>query len=153
MRKSKMLILTICLAVVFVLTGCGAKKSITASDFEKRAEKNDYEVYDISDQYSSIDYIEKVIVAKTDDWQVEFYQLSDEEHANGMFKTNQKKFETMKGKASAGTSSSMANYSMYKLSSNDEYMYLSRIDDTFLYLKVDSKYKDKVVDFVKELGY
>ena len=45
------------------------------------------------------------------------------------------------------------NYSSYTLKTGGYYMYLSRVDNTFLYVKVKDTYQDSVKKMVKELGY
>ena len=47
----------------------------------------------------------------------------------------------------------MKNYSKYTLQSDNKYMVVSRIEDTVVYVKVDSKYKDQIKDLLKEIGY
>ena len=58
-----------------------------------------------------------------------------------------------KGNASGETSVSMKNYSKYSLSTGGKFKVVSRIDNTVVYLNVDSNNKDAVRDLLDELGY
>ena len=70
-----------------------------------------------------------------------------------MFTTNKLDFESKKTDNNVETSASMKNYDTYSLTNNGEYSYLSRVDNTFLYVNVKQEFKDKVKDFVDKLGY
>ncbi len=79
--------------------------------------------------------------------------MSDESSAIGFYQNNASRFETMKANSSAQTNISGKNYSKYTLSSSGKYMVVSRINNTVVYLNVDSSYKDEVKTILSELGY
>ena len=136
------------------LTGCGNKNMISKDDFITKAENNDLVVTDATNQYSSYGYITSATIAQhSDGWQIEFYVLDDAANAQSMFNTNKTNFENSKGGTATETSASMGNYSTYGLTSNGYYMYVSRVDNTLLYVRVKDTYKDKVKDVIKDLGY
>ena len=60
---------------------------------------------------------------------------------------------SLKTNASASATVSMNNYATYSLTTNGKYKYLSRIDNTLVYIDVDESYKDIVKDIMKEIGY
>ncbi len=153
--KIKRLVLSImCLVSLFGLTGCGNKTEITTDQFKSKVESNGLLTTDVTTQYSEYEYVKEATVAlKEGEYQIEFYVLDNEANATSMFNTNKTIFETYKGNASKETSSSVGNYSKYTLQSNDLYMYLCRVKNTLLYIKVDDKYKDDVKNIVKDLGY
>ncbi len=45
------------------------------------------------------------------------------------------------------------NYDIYSLTSNGDFMYLCRIDNTLLYIDVEDIYKDEVKEIIDELDY
>ena len=45
------------------------------------------------------------------------------------------------------------NYSKYTLEANGKYSVVSKINNTILYVNVDSQYKDTVKDIIDEIGY
>lgn len=97
--------------------------------------------------------MKQLLLGSSDGWQVEFYVLDDSANATAMFNTNKNIFENYKGNSSSEKSSSIGNSASYSLTSSGYYMYLCRIDNTLLYVKVQDIYKDTVKDLVKELGY
>jgi len=70
-----------------------------------------------------------------------------------MYNTNKSKYESEKANVSSSTTSNMKNYSTYSLNTNGTYKYLSRIDNTLVYVDVDEDYKDDVKEIMKEIGY
>ena len=140
--------------MLFVLTGCGNKNVITTNDFISKTEKLGYTTTNVIEQYASYSYVKEATVAQSSEgYQVEFYTLDDEANATGMFNTNRSTFESYKGNSSSESSSSMGNYSSYTLTSSGYYMYLCRVENTLLYVKVNDTYKDSVKKLIKELGY
>ena len=79
--------------------------------------------------------------------------ITTETDAKAMFETNRKSFENSKGSVSTEKSINLGNHSLYSVTSNGFYMYLSRIDNTLVYAKVSETYKDTVKDFINELKY
>lgn len=154
MKKRNILLIVVFL-VLFILTGCGSKKVITTSDFKAKTEELGYTALDITSQYTSYGYIKEATVAESQDggFQVEFYVLDNESNAVGMFDTNMDTFKTYKGNSSTESSSSMGNYSNYTLTTDGYYMHLCRVDNTLLYVRVESVYEDTVKSLIKELGY
>ena len=153
MKKKGILFTALCFLMLFLVTGCGKKTVITTSEFISKAEKAGYQTTDITAQYSSYEYIKEATIAKNDNYQVEFYVLDGEDKAKGMFDTNKTDFENSKGSSSSYSTVNLANYSTYALTSAGKYMYLARVENTLIYIKVDEKYKDSVKGFVKDLGY
>lgn len=156
MKKIKNIIsLIICFIAVLTVTGCKDKKSITADEFKNTMESNDYTVQEATDQFSEYDYVEKVYIALISDssYQIEFYQLSDDDYATSFYNNNKSIFEESKSSKNSETSVSMANYSKYTLETNGKYKVISRINNTAIYLNVDAEYKEDVKSILKKLGY
>ena len=160
MKKSVIIIVVIAVTLIAVIGVVfinlnKEKISITASDFKNSMEQKGYAITDANSQFSQYDYVKQVYIASSNDYsfQIEFYELSDENYAMNFYNNNKSKFETSKGNASAETSASLKNYSKYTLSSNGKYMVVSRIDNTVIYVNVNDNYKDTVKDILKELGY
>ena len=70
-----------------------------------------------------------------------------------MFESNKDYFKDREGSTRVTSSYSIGNYNLYSLTSNGDYMYLCRVDNTLLYIDVEDEYKDEVKDIVEELGY
>ena len=155
MKKKKITIaVVISILTLFILTGCGNKTAASIETFEQVSKEHGNEIIDITDQYQSYENLEKVIISKnTDDWNVEFYILNSEDSASSMFNLNKETFEKEKKDTSSQSSSSFGNYETYTLTTGDYYMHLCRVDNTFLYVKVNKENKDAVKKLIKDLGY
>lgn len=131
------------------------KESMTASQFKTLMEERGFVVSDATSQFSEYDYVEQVYVAAPSDYsyKIEFYELSDVEYATSFYNNNKSIFESSKGNTSGETSVSMNNYAKYTLSTSGKYKVVSRIDNTVVYLNVDSDNKDVVKDLLDEIGY
>lgn len=156
MKKGFKILTTFMVAIVmtFVVTGC-SKERISAEKFKSKMESKGYNVVDITDQYSSSDKFIKVYVAlpKNKTYQIEYYQLKDVDAAISVFESSKTNFENSKGVSSVNTNVSLGNYSKYTLATNGKYKMISRVEDTLIYVDVDSSYKNKVIDAIDSLGY
>lgn len=149
--------------VVFILIGISIiaynilnkeKTPISAESFNTIMGEKGYIMVDITNQYAEYgDYVLKGYLAQKSGYQIEFYELSSEENAIDAYNTNRSLFESQESNVSASYTISMNNYGTYSLTTKEEYKYLSRIDNTLIYVNVDKDYKDTVKDILKEIGY
>lgn len=154
MKIKKIFSLLFVLIFIFTLTGCMEKKMITSDQFIKLSKENKLTVYNVTDQYKKEDNIKKGFVSiNLRGWKVEFYELTSSDSAEEMFDTNKALFEKEKTKNSSDASSNIRNYNTYSLTTSLNYYYLSRVDNTLLYVKVDLSHKKDVKTFVEKLGY
>ena len=160
MKKGLIFVLVI---VAVIVIGVGIliaslnkeKVAITPNTYKTTMESKGYVVSDVTSQFAQYgDYISKGYVAqKGTDYQIEFYELSNLDNATNFYNTNKTKFELQKGNASGSYTASMKNYSIYSITTNGKYKYVSRVDNTVIYIDVDEKYQDDVKSVIKELGY
>lgn len=140
--------------VGFFITINKEKEHISADEFNTIMENKDYTTIETTSLFVQYEnYMYKSYLAKEDGYQIEFYELSNEENAIDMYNTNEFKFKKEKENISAYTTVSMRNYSKFELTTNGKYKYLSRIDNTLIYIDVDEEYKDTVKSIMKEIGY
>lgn len=153
MKKRYFLGLIVCFSLLLLLSGCGKKTAISTSKFISIAEKHNLQVENIISKIETSTNIDDAVMVGNDNWQIEFYVINSEDDAIAIFENNKNIFEESKSGSSAYSSVNMVNYSTYSLESNDEYKYLCRIDNTFLYVNVDKIFKDSVKNFINEIGY
>lgn len=129
------------------------KEALTAKEFVSIMEENDFEVGEVTDQFEDADIeVEEAYVAVGDDYQIEFYTFEDEENAEMFFKVNKAKFD--EDSASSRVSLNGKNFTSFSITTDGEYRFVERVDETVIYLDVDEEYKDEVKELVKEeLGY
>ena len=89
MKKRNILLGIICFVFLSILTGCGNKTAINTAQFKSIAENKGYTITDATSQYAQYGYInEATIASNNNEWQAEFYVLSDEGNATSMYNTN-----------------------------------------------------------------
>lgn len=153
-RLKKIGIILTIVVMTFLLTGCGTKTVKTTDDFIALAEDSNLSTKNVKEgQYSSDNTITSGYIAYNNNWQIEFYVLDNESTASSNFDTNVKIFEDSKGNSSSYASVEGKNYEAYTLISNGQYMYICRVENTFIYANVSEEYKDDVKSFIKEFGY
>lgn len=154
MKKITYLIL-ICFISLFSLTGCFTKKEITTKEFIKIVEKDNYQVYDVKEQYN-YESIKAATIAvnKNEEYQIEFYELESNKDANSMFLKNKQIFEdAAKEENQIHSSMEMSNYSTFKVVTSDKFKYLCKVNSTLLFINVDKQYQKQVEETIKKLGY
>lgn len=142
----------ICFAATTILSK--EKTPISAAEFNNTMKEKGYAVADTTNQFAQYgNYVSKSYAAQKSGYQIEFYELSSEENAISMFDTNKARFESQKSDKYTSSTRKIKNYSIFSLTTNGKYQYLSRIDNTLIYVDVDESYKDTVKDLMKEIGY
>lgn len=129
---------------------------MTPDAYKSFMKEKRFDVIDANSALSSISQIKQAYFAVDNasySYQIEFYELIDEESAIAFYNSNKNSFEQSKGNASAETNVQGKNYAKYTLSSNGKYMVVSRIDNTFIYVSVAEQYRDIIKDILKEIGY
>ena len=159
--KKVLIIILIIIAVIVIGVGVliaslnKEKVAITADTFKSTMEAKGYIVSDVTSQFAQYgNYITKAYVAQNGtDYQIEFYELSNLDNATNFYNANKTKFESQKGNASSSYNASMKNYSTYSVTTNGKYKFVSRVDNTVVYVDVDTTYQNDVKSIIKELGY
>ena len=157
MKKRKILLLIgIALTSLFIVTGCGNKKSITAEEFESKLKEKNFIINDVkTTQFSDVPEISKGLVAidETYNYQIEFYEFTSEENAISFYERNKLIFENAKGSSSAYTNVDLNNYQKYTLITDGKYKVLTRINNTLIFINANEEYKDAIKKILKELNY
>ena len=139
---------------LFILTGCSLhKKAISFDEFQSITMSSNYHFLDVTEQFSYDKRIKKAGLAATSVWQVEFYIFDSKDSADAMFQSNVKSFKEVKGSTSFEEKINMFNYKTYALTTNAQYMYVCRVDNTVAYSRVPVEYRDKVIKYIGKIGY
>lgn len=164
MKKSTKIIIAVAVVLIIVIAvvfGISlnlnkTKEAMSSYLYKATMEEKGFNVIDANSALSSsITQVKQAYLAidNSYSYQIEFYELIDEEAAISFYNNNKKSFEESKGNASADTNVEMKNHAKYTLSSNGKYMVVSRIDNTVIYISVPDAYRDVVKDILKEIGY
>lgn len=140
--------------MLFTLTGC-TKTVVSTEQVKSLATGKGYNAVDVISQYAEFTQIKEatVIQESNGNFQFEFYVLDSADSAINMFNTNVTNFDEFDTGTKAKATVNGKNYATYSLTTTDRHRYLSRVDNTLLYVDIDVKYKDEVKAFVEELDY
>lgn len=138
------------------LAGCSLmeeKAKLTLDNFKEKMESNEFVVIDVSTQLADQKQIEGAYIAQKDGYQIEFFDLDSSENSIGMFNYNKSLFDKEKDASSMSSSINGKNFSTYTLKTNSMFKYISRIDDTMIYLNIPEEYEEDVKLILEGLGY
>lgn len=141
------------LVISLLVVGCGATKTPISKDvFGEKMSSLGMTIVDATDQFKVGD-VESVSIAEGDGYQIEFYVVPSEDQAISAFKENQTRFELLKGSLSTSASKSIGNGAFYSLTTDDQYYFVSRIDNTFIYIEATKSKKEKIEEAIKLINY
>lgn len=138
------------------LVGCSlieGRTKLGLSEFKEKMENNDFVVVDASGQFANQEHVEGVYIAQKTGYQIEFFDLNSSENATKVFNGNKSIFDQDKSALSTSSSINLSNFSSYTLKTGGKFKYISKIDDTMLYLNVDEEYEEEVKLILEGLGY
>lgn len=148
----KLISILIGAVLIFAVIGCGNKKAMTVEEFESKMVKNGYEVIDITSQYPS-KAIKNVMIAKKDNYQIEFFVVENVDVAVSSYNLNKETFEKSKSNKNVETKKTMGNTSKYTLKANSKYKVISRIENTFIFINAPQEKSEEIDKTLKELNY
>ncbi len=156
MKGYKLISFLLCITLlVCVLTGCGSKTPITTEAFEQTMTAAGFTVIDVTESTETNGLATRVIVAmnESDGYQIEFWELVDEETGEGVFYNNKSNLDEEHSSKTLSTTVTAGNYNYFAFTADGNFHLVARIANTMLYCEADKAYKDDIVDLVKQLGY
>lgn len=150
----KVLLILVGLVFILCLTGCG-KKKITVDELLNVTGKLGYIPTDVTSdaqqQFSKI--VQSIHLTDNDGIEIEFSILEDINSTLNKYNIKQREVEKYKQDGFLYSTESTTNYESYALNTKEKYFYISRVDETYLYIKCDYEDKEEIVSFVEEIGY
>ena len=152
--KKKYLFLGIMVFLLMLTVGCAMnKEAISTSEFVEIATSKGYKTIDITDRYVDYDQVKEATKISEEGFDIEFYVLNSTSDAKEMYEKNKKILDDNKDGMSTDTTVTSGNYVTYDLKTTDNYIHLCQVDNTMLYVNVESGYQDKTNELIDELGY
>ena len=152
--KKKYLFLGIMVFLLMLTVGCSMnKEAISTSEFVEIATSKGYETIDITDKYVDYDQVKEATKISEEGFDIEFYVLNSTSDAKEMYEKNKKLIDDNKDGMSTDTTVTAGNYETYDLKTTDNYIHLCQVDNTMLYVNVESSYQNKTNELIEELGY
>lgn len=154
MKRNLTLSVVFGLLISIMLVGCSfSKKAVGTSDFKSACKDADLDIEDISDYYDEDGY-EKVICAYNDDYEIYFFDIDTEDHAETLFEYFCDDVDSYVGKGgSSSTSMNGTNYATYKKKGKSRVAYTCYVEDTVLYVEADEDSFETINEIIKTLGY
>ena len=152
----KILLSIIFILSLFLLTACTLSKQVlTTADFSEIMEKKEFRIIDITNQYSENTYVKEATLAinNNNEYQIEFYVLDNKDSAKDMFNKNKRIFDESDSVARSSENVNMINYSYYKVTNDNEFKYICRVENTFIYINTSKDKKDEIINIINDLGY
>ena len=147
----RVLSLTLCVLLLSVLLmGCSPKTVLSAADFQTKMEKKGFTVQDVTATTPGIG--KSVMIAYNTSFQVEYFELSSQSDAKGVFENN-KTIVSNQVSSKSTTSTTASNYDTFTLTGDGQFFMLTRVDNTVLYCLTSSDNKDEVKEIFEYLGY
>ena len=139
---------------IFVLTGCGeTREKLEPGEFQTEMMKNGFDIQDSTSEMN-YDYIVKIYVAKSTNYNIEYYNIVDEDYASVFYQNNVDAIEkSIVGDDGIELRESGNNFSKYTLVDSGRYKLVSRVDNTVIFLNVSDRYKEEIDDLMGKLGY
>lgn len=153
MKAKRVVLFLFCIAILCSLIGCSSKTAQTVEGFTDFMETAGFEVTDATADTETNALASAVIIALCENYQIEFYQLIDNETGKAVFYNNKSIFDKEHSIKTMSVQSSFGNYDYYAFTADGNFHIIARIDSTMLYCEADKEYKDEIVKYVKELGY
>lgn len=139
---------------LFMFTGCASKTPQTPDGFIQVMEDAGFEVKDVTEEAEDTDDLAtSVLFAVGENYQIEFYELVDNETGAGVFYNNREIFDNEHSVKMMSLSLSSNNYDYYAFNADGQFYMIARIDNTVLYCVADKEYRSEIVDLVETLGY
>ncbi|MDO5602245.1 MAG: hypothetical protein Q4G07_05695 [Oscillospiraceae bacterium] len=153
MKKISVLCLCLCL-LTGLLAACGQQRSaLTAEEFAKKASEASYTTSDRTADMNG--YVEACILAQKPEYQVEFFIVATDEQAARAYENNVAKLEEAKAASEKSTEEKGGSGEdlRYEVTTDTEYLAVSRIGKTFVFTRAPLSQKEEVISFLKTLPY
>lgn len=145
-------------SLLTVLLSSCTKPPADTEAFKALAQSCDYEVYDITVQYQNAPQIKRVTVAAPSgrEFQIEFYEVTDRESAKVLYKAQSDVIENFRSARSVTSTkvSNGSNYARRTVTADGQYLMVSYIDNTVLYVPpTDKENKKAIEEFLDKFKY
>ncbi len=135
------------------LCGCSSKTAIDAETFTKTLEAESFTVADVTNDTEINGLATSVLFASNENYQIEFYVLTDNDTGEGVFNNNRQLFDDEHSVKTMSSEITSGNYNYYAFNADGDFHMIARVDNTILWCEAEKTYKDEIVDLVKKLGY
>ena len=138
------------------LSGCSLykpKAALTAEQFRDKMSDAGYSITDATDQFEK-GSVEIVLIAGLADHQIEFYVMPTVAKAETAFAVNRSDIEAIAGSGFSNSKSLTGiNYNSYARTTAEGCYFVSRIENTLVFVSEEAKEGKAIREIIKQLGY
>ena len=153
----KITIISITIIIIFinlVFIFFYKNKAISIDKFKKISTSNNLKIKNVKEQFNDNEIVLDAYVAynKYGDYQIEFIIFKDEIDAKKAFSLNKESF-IKNDNSNLEYNISNNKTSRYSLTTTDKYMYISRKQNTLIFVDTNKKYKDIIINIISKMKY
>ena len=152
MNKKSVILGIVIVLVTCLTTGCLFYNYLEPTDFKDQFSARGYKVEKTSQENSKAEYISK---ATKDDvpYEVYYYQYKNEKDAKAAYKEFKNNLSSIITSDSKDTEAKSSVLSKYICKSDKEYIVISRVKDTLIYVSTTVDYEKSVNEILEDLKY
>ena len=150
-RINQLCLVLLMVFVSFMMIGCSDREPIVKADFIATMTDAGFNVIDISHEFVEFDDVDYLVlaIAPSGEYQVEFVQLATIAVAHETFVTTRQRLENQAGSSSSTTSTEVANYRRFTITSNGQYAHLYLVENTMILVDwVDASLRNEIRELV-----
>ncbi len=147
----KKIFLMFFILAIFMISCKLNKEPLSSEKFESIMKKNGFSIESVVTPQLQNSGIKEILIAKNDNYQIEFYTTDDSDKAIILFNINKEKFMLSKGNGTIETSKTIGNQSRYSLKANSKFKLLSRVENTLIYIDAPSEYEKSIKEILKNM--
>ena len=152
MNKKSILLGLIIIVVTCLTTGCLFYNYLEPNDFKEQFSARGYTVEKIDKADYEADYISKA--TKEDvPYEVLYYQFESESDAKKAYKSYKENLSNIITSDSSDVESKSSVLSKYECKSDNEYIIISRVKDTLIYVSTTVEYEKELDDILEDIRY
>lgn len=152
MNKKSVLLGVLLIVVTCLTTGCLFYNYLEPTDFKEQFSARGYTVEQIESADYEADYISKA--TKEDvPFEVIYYQFGNESDAKSAYKGYKENLKNVITSDSNDKESKSAVLSKYECKTDNEYIIISRVKDTLIYISSTVDYQDQIDEILKDIKY
>ena len=139
--------------ILLSITGCAAKKKkLEPEAFKTALQEEGFKVKDATSEMI-YDYIVQIYLASSTNYNIEYYEIRNNDLAAGFYKNNVEAIEKINYDEQKAVIDEASNYSKYTIILDNKYKVVSRVDNTVIFINAPSRYKENIDIILNKIGY
>jgi len=139
--------------IVVAFAACRPREVLTAEEFTSRMEAEGHIVEDVTQMYAEIPGLEIILIAETDEFEVEFIIWETAEAARSWFNNLRRSFEDTRGNVRSYRETNTANFNRFTQTTDGRFEAVVRVENTLVVIVTTSENRSDAQAILNILGY